>query len=70
MSSTIFSKVFFTVFSAPDAGFGAPDAGPSVRSVVQRGAWPVLVIGASGAEKGVSTRRVMSTSGVSDVGSC
>jgi hypothetical protein len=49
---------------------GAPDAGPSVRSVVQRGAWPVLVTGVSGVEKGVSTGRMMSASGVSDVGSC
>jgi hypothetical protein len=44
---------------------GAPDAGPSIRSVVQRGSWPVLVTDASGAEKGVSTRRVTSVSGVS-----
>jgi hypothetical protein len=49
---------------------GAPDAGPSVRSVVQHGAWPVLVTGAFGAEKGVGTGRVTSASGVSDVGSC
>jgi hypothetical protein len=49
---------------------GAPDAGPNVWSVVQRGAWPVLVTGVSGAEKGVSTRRVTSASGVSDIGSC
>jgi hypothetical protein len=49
---------------------GAPDAGPSVRSAVQRGAWPFLVTGVSGAEKGVSTGRVTSTSGVSEVGSC
>jgi hypothetical protein len=59
-----FLEVFFTVFSAPDAG-------PSVRSVVQRGAWPVLVTGMSGAEKGMSTGRVSTlASGVSDVGSC
>jgi hypothetical protein len=49
---------------------GALDAGPSVRSVVQRGAWPVLVTGVSDAEKGVSTRRVTSVFGVSDIGSC
>jgi hypothetical protein len=48
---------------------GAPDAGPSIRSVVQRGAWPVLVTDVSGAEMGVSTGRVTSASGVSDVGS-
>jgi hypothetical protein len=49
---------------------GASNASPSVRSVVQRGAWPVLVTGASGVEMEVSTRRVTSASGVSDVGSC
>jgi hypothetical protein len=48
----------------------APDAGPNVWSVVQRGAWPVLVTGVSGAQKGVSTGRVMSASDVSDIGSC
>jgi hypothetical protein len=58
-----FLEVFFTIFSAPDAG-------PSVRSVVQRDAWPALVTDVSGAEKGVSTRRVTSAFGVSDVGSC
>jgi hypothetical protein len=52
--------VFFTVFSAPDAGFGSTG-----RSVVQRGAWLVLVTGASDVEKGMSTERVMSASGVS-----
>jgi hypothetical protein len=46
-----FSEVFFTVFSAPNAG-------PSVLSVVQRGAWPVLVTDMSGAEIEVSTGRV------------
>jgi hypothetical protein len=49
---------------------GAPDVGPGIRSVVQRGAWLVLVIGASDVEKRVSTGCVMSASGVSDVGSC
>jgi hypothetical protein len=44
---------------------GAPNVGPSVRSVVQRSAWPVLVTGASYAEKGVSPGHVMSASGVS-----
>jgi hypothetical protein len=49
---------------------GALDAGPSVQSVMQRGAWPVLVTGVSGAEKGVSTGRMTSASAVNDVGSC
>jgi hypothetical protein len=44
---------------------GASNAGPSVRLVMQRGAYPVLVTGASDAEKAVSTGRVTSASGVS-----
>jgi hypothetical protein len=54
-----FLEVFFTVFTAQDAG-------PNVWSVVQRGAWSILVTGASGAEKGVSTGHVTSASSVSD----
>jgi hypothetical protein len=42
---------------------GAPNAGPSVRSVVRRCAWPVLVTGTSSTEKGVSIGHVMSVSG-------
>jgi hypothetical protein len=48
----------------------ALDAGPSIQLIVQRGAQPVLVTDASDAEKGVSTKRVMSASGVSNIGSC
>jgi hypothetical protein len=48
---------------------GAPDVGLSVQSVVQRCAQLVLVTDVFGAEKGVSTGRVTSVSGMSDVGS-
>jgi hypothetical protein len=65
-----FLKVFFTILVHRTLASGAPDTGPSVRSVVQRGTWPVLVTGASAAKMRVCTGRMTSASGVSDVGSC
>jgi hypothetical protein len=63
--SAKFQKCSSLFFGHRTLASGAPDAGPSIRSVVQRDAWPVLVTDVFGAEKGVSTGRVTSASGVS-----